>query len=64
MKITLIRTGGTIGSEKGGGVIALSPSAAVSLDGFDVKTVTPYYELSERIGAYHYDLLLDRKSVV
>lgn len=60
MKLTLIKTGGTIGCVKGDdGVIALSEDAGdIRFDGFDMRVVTPFYELSERLGAKHYDLLL------
>lgn len=59
MKLTVIRTGGTIGcvTEKSG-VIALEKNAGnVRFDGFDTEVVTPFYELSERLGARHYDAL-------
>ena len=59
MKVTLIRTGGTIGCLKGDdGVIALSPATDIHLDGFDLDVQTPFYELSERIGVSHYDKLV------
>ncbi|MCI9030983.1 MAG: hypothetical protein HFK09_00465 [Clostridia bacterium] len=60
MRLTVIRTGGTIGCAKGAdGVITLDEnSSVVHFAGFDVKTVTPFYELSERLGIEHYDALL------
>lgn len=63
MKVTLIRTGGTIGCKTDeNGVIALEESVCDDVlryfDGFDLTAVTPFYELSERLGVRHYDLLL------
>ena len=60
MRLTVIRTGGTIGCATGkDGVITLDESSSVvHFSGFDTKTVTPFYELSERLGITHYDALL------
>ena len=42
------------------GVIALSKDMGdITFDGFETTSVTPFYELSERLGITHYNLLLD-----
>lgn len=59
MKITLVRTGGTIGCARGeNGVLAPAAVDVPYLDDFDVRAVTPFYELSERLNCSHYALLL------
>lgn len=60
MRLTVIRTGGTIGCATAeNGVITLDEgSSAVHFTGFETRTVTPFYELSERLGIEHYDMLL------